>query len=88
MRSSALTFAFIFIASALSAQAPADGKARIIVDIKKVDVMTTLTVSHDSVRAGLDHGLSAEAMTGACEIAPTLDMNCINLTSCGPADIS
>jgi hypothetical protein len=38
MRSSALTFAFIFIASALSAQAPADGKARIIVDIKKVDV--------------------------------------------------
>lgn len=38
MKSSILTFAFIFIASALSAQAPADGKARIIVDIKKVDV--------------------------------------------------
>ena len=33
-------------------------------DIKKVDIMTTLSISRDSVRAGLDHGLSAEAMIG------------------------
>lgn len=31
-------------------------------DIKKVDVMTTLTIAHDSVRAGLDHGLKGEDM--------------------------
>jgi hypothetical protein len=36
MKSSVLTFAFILIATGLSAQAPVnDGKARIIVDIKK-----------------------------------------------------
>ncbi len=39
MKSSVLTFAFILIATGLSAQAPVnDGKARIIVDIKKADV--------------------------------------------------
>lgn len=31
-------------------------------DIKKVDVMTTLSISRDSVRAGLDHGQTAESM--------------------------
>ncbi len=31
-------------------------------DIKKVDVMTTLTISHDSIRAGLDSGLTARQM--------------------------
>jgi hypothetical protein len=31
-------------------------------DIKKMDIMTTLTISRDSVRAGLDQGLTAEAM--------------------------
>jgi hypothetical protein len=31
-------------------------------DIKKVDVMTTLSIAHESVRAGLDHGLSSDAM--------------------------
>lgn len=33
-------------------------------DIKKVDIMTTLSISRDSVRAGLDHGFSAEVMIG------------------------
>ncbi|MCL5269502.1 MAG: helicase-associated domain-containing protein [bacterium] len=31
-------------------------------DIKKVDIMTTLSISRDSVRAGMDHGLTAEAI--------------------------
>ena len=31
-------------------------------DIKKVDVMTTLTISRDSVRTGLDNGQTAESM--------------------------
>jgi len=33
-------------------------------DIKKVDIMTTLSISRDSVRAGLDAGLTAQAMVG------------------------
>ena len=33
-------------------------------DIKKVDVMTTLAISRDSVRAGLDLGQTAESMLG------------------------
>ncbi len=42
-------------------------KLLMFTDIKKVDIMTTLSISRESVRSGLDNGLSAEAMLALLE---------------------